>query len=517
MKTTGLFVLRLILAAFSGLLCYGSFQPSGLWPLSIAGAALLWVALSPWGRNKPSLPWLVTGALLAFVQSMVMYLLLLPWIGELVGTLPYVALSVTESLYALIVGFFGAALARRQVPGAIGFAFLWAAVEWLRSTWPFGGFAWGRLAWGQVDSPLKQIATLGGPALVSFAVVLLGACAASMLLTHSVKGIVVNVTALFVPLVLLIINVGVNPPSINDSSPRVTVAAVQGNVPRLGLDFAAQRKAVLNNHVNQTINGHNRPVDMVIWPENSSDVNPFADDSAMQAITSAVRSVNAPILVGTLTKDHVGSRNTMVVIDPATGPGDIHNKKYLQPFGEWMPYRDLLRHVSPYVDLANDFKPGQGDGIVHMRAALTGNMVTVGVATCYEVVFDKAGRDAVKHGAEFLAVPTNNATFGFSDMTWQQLAMSRMRGIELDRYVVVAATSGVSAIVDNNGKVLDSSKIFTPATLTRDIALSTRLTTAARFGNAIEALIAMMGGIAAAVAFATRPKPPSRGRNRKKD
>ncbi|MDU9793787.1 nitrilase-related carbon-nitrogen hydrolase, partial [Helicobacter pylori] len=88
------------------------------------------------------------------------------------------------------------------------------------------------------------------------------------------------------------------------------------------------------------------------------------------------------------------------------------------------------------VDLAGDFKPGDGNGVVHMGG------IPVGVATCYEVAEDEAYRMAVRGGAQILSTPTNNDTFGFTDMTYQQLAMSRMRAIETDRAVVVVATSG---------------------------------------------------------------------------
>ena len=241
-------------------------------------------------------------------------------------------------------------------------------------------------------------------------------------------------------------------------------------------------------------------MDLVIWPENSSDVNPFTDTQASTLITSAVEHAQAPILVGTITQDEVGPRNTMVVFDPESGTGEYHNKKYLQPFGEYMPHRDFFRMFSPWVDSAGNFQPGDGTGTVTMDAAKLGRAVVVGIQTCYEVIFDQAGRDAIANGAEFLATPTNNATFGFTDMTYQQLAMSRMRAIEFDRAVVVSATSGVSAIVMPDGSVDQNTRIFEAATLVAEIPLKQTVTLAARVGFYVELVLVIMGvlsGVAA--------------------
>ena len=157
---------------------------------------------------------------------------------------------------------------------------------------------------------------------------------------------------------------------------------------------------------------------------------------------AASEAVDAPILVGTVHYDGTGRYyNSMILID-ANGPLERHDKAILQPFGETMPMRDFFRLFSDYVDLANDFTPGTGPGVVHP------NGVPLGVATCYEVAFDRALRGSVENGAQVLTVPTNNATFGRTEMTYQQLAMSQVRAVEHGRSVVVAATSGVSAVIE---------------------------------------------------------------------
>ena len=449
-------LVRLVGGMVAGGLVFLSYQPVGWWWAAIVGVALLFVVLAPWSRGGG--PSLRLGAGIAVAHSLVLFLLLLPWIGSFVGTMPYVALAIWLSLYSVLLGVFGVAVARLRF-GPLMFPLVFMAVEWLRSTVPFGGFAWVRLGWGQVGGPLQDVASVGGPALVSGVVVAVGA---SVSLGSADVG-------------------------------SVRVAAIQGNVPRLGLEFNAQRRAVLANHVAETKKlAGSEPVDMVVWPENSADVSPFYDAQAADMVSEAVAAAGAPVLVGTITRDEVGLRNTMSVFNPGSGAGDFHYKRYLQPFGEYMPLRSFFRLFSEKVDWAGDFKPGVTSDPVRMGDVL------VGVATCYEVAFDNAGREAVRRGAQILTTPTNNATFGFSDMTYQQLAMSRMLAIQTDRAVVVAATSGVSAMVHPDGSVSQETGIFTAATLRESLPLRESQTIAVRFGFVIEYVLVLAGWLVGA-------------------
>ncbi|WP_288831708.1 apolipoprotein N-acyltransferase [uncultured Corynebacterium sp.] len=481
-------LLRPALAAASGALVYFSYAPHSLWYLGIAGIALFWCALAPWPSGWPSArPGARFGALLGFLHALALYLALLPWVGEFVGAAPYIALAVFLALYSLPVGVFGVLLARRPL-GFVAFPLVYLAWEFLRSRLPFGGFPWVRLAWGQIDGPLRHLAAWGGPALVGVATVLTACGFAALIASRRPTRRAAAAACALVPTAFGLA-AGAAAPGPGENTGEVRAAAIQGNVPRMGLDFNAQRRAVLANHVNETValaESGERP-DFVVWPENSSDVNPFTDSAAAQLISQAVEAIGAPVVVGTITRDEVGARNTMVVFDPETGPGEYHHKKYLQPFGEYMPMRDFFRHFSSYVDMAGDFKPGAGSGLVHAGA------VPLGLATCYEVAVDAAYRTAVDAGARILATPTNNATFGFTDMTYQQMAMSRMRAIETDRAVIVAATSGSSAMILPDGSVTQKTGIFEPAALVETLPLRDTLTPAVRFGALIEWLLVAGG------------------------
>ncbi len=509
--------LLLTAAAFvAGVGLFASYQPTGLWWAAPLGFAVYFLAIHHALTNAGSSTKGVWGwsLWLSWVQAMACYLFLLPWVGEEVGAIAWISLSLLESLFGLL---FGAGLAlltlwsRRRsraasnpaslagsLPNAIlliGVPAWFVATEWLRSNWPFGGFGWSRVAWGQLTGPMENWVAVAGPALVTFMVVLSGVAVALLVARRWITTAGTLAVTLGGGLVLGAVPTswgGTTSESASDDT--VSIAAVQGNVPRLGLGFNEQRRAVLQNHLDATHrlaeevdSGDRERPDLVIWPENASDINPLTDTDAYEDISEAAAAVGVPLLVGTITSDEVGARNTFIVWDPETGPGEEHIKKFLQPFGEYMPMRDFLRNFSPYVDQAGNFKPGDGTGVVEA------NGITVGVATCYEVSFDAAYRDAVNNGATVFASPTNNATFGFTDMTYQQLAMNRMRALEYDRSVVVAATSGVSAIVDPNGDVVDRTEIFRAGLLQEDIELRDTETMSARIGPVGEWLLALLG------------------------
>lgn len=480
------------IAILAGGLQFLSYAPLSWWWTAWVGLALLIFAFFCAADWKSS----VVGG---FSWATATALFSLPWIGSFVGIGPYVALSIVLGLLTIPAALAMWLIAQSSFPLALklpGMAAALVAGEALLARWPFGGFPWLRVAWGQVDGPLAPAVAIGSTALVTFLAACVGAGLVALTLRSYATSAALLVGALIVGWALPAWTQPLPEPTAADNA---RVAVIQGNVPRLGLEFNAQRRAVLQNHADATNElarrvhqGKEQQPDIVIWPENSSDVSPFTDGEAARIIENAAMNIGAPIVVGTFTYTN-GVQNTMVVWDPKTGPGDQHEKIYLQPFGETMPFRELLRHFSDMVDHAGDMTPGNGDAVVTTPGTDGLKKVNLGLATCYEVVFDGAFRNAVNHGSTMLATPTNNATFGFTDMTYQQLAMSRMRAMEFQRSTAVAATSGVSAIVDAHGDVVKQSKIFEQKVLTETLPQYSHLTFAARFGTWIEGLLTAFG------------------------
>lgn len=525
-------LVRLSVSIAAGLAMCLAFPPFGWWFLApIAVGALGWVLLHP--STRPA-----GGFGYGFLFGLAFYLPLLPWISGLVGSVPWVGLSVLEALFPAVFGLL--AVVVRKLPGwPLWFAGVWMVAEWLKSVVPFGGFPWGVVAFSQTDSPLLPAARLGGAPLVSFVTVLAGFGLLALVLEgvrwwkhgdHSVHHVLHAVVVPGACIVAVLLLVALAGPSVRKSAltvgdeDTVTVAAIQGNVPRLGLEFNAQRRAVLDNHVRETLRladdvraGRAPAPDVVIWPENSSDIDPLTNRDAAEQIAVAADAIGAPILVGAVVKApgyspaNPVSLNSVIVWngagqqDPA-GPGERHDKKIVQPFGEYLPWRSFFAKLSSYADRAGYFLPGTGSGVVHAAG------IPIGVTTCWEVIFDRAARESVLEGAQLLTVPANNATFDEA-MSSQQLAFARLRAVEHDRYVVVAGTTGISAMVAPNGAELARTAFFEPAYLDMQLRLRSDLTPATRWGPVVQALLVALGvsSVVASIlhngSFARRRKP----------
>lgn len=502
---------RLLAAPVGGVLLYLACAPRTLWWLAPVAFALLGGALH--GTRAR------VGFGLGVLFGLGYFVPLLPWIGIYVGPVPWLALATVEALF---LGLGTAAIAMVNTPAArlpwapVWSAALWVATEALTSRFPFGGFPWGKVAYSQADGPFVRLAALGGTPLVSFAVVLTGFGLVALVRLLVARAPVkrwpmATACALLPVLIAAVAPTWLTGAASGPQGRTVTVAAIQGSVPRLGLDFNAQRRAVLDNHVRRTLQlaadvraGRVPRPDLVIWPENSSDIDPLRNSDAYAEISEAALQVGVPILVGAVLvqSDNQHTTNSALVWDPEQGPTQRNDKRRVQPFGEYLPWRGFFRWFSQYADRAGYFVPGSGPGVVQLAG------VPVGVAICWEVAFDDLVNDSVRNGARLLTVPTNNATFGRSEMTFQQLAMSRLRAVEHDRAVVVAATSGESAIITPDGAELARSELFTPAALVERVPLRTTTTLATRLGAGPEWLLTVAGVVALGVALRRRRSTP---------
>ncbi|WP_392876269.1 apolipoprotein N-acyltransferase [Streptomyces sp. LN499] len=480
-------------AVLSGVMLYLSFPPRPLWWLVLPGFALLGWTLH--GRR------LRAGFGLGLLAGLGFMLPLLHWTGEEVGPVPWLALAVAEALF-VAVGCIGIAAVSRLAWWPVWAAAVWTLDEAVRARVPFGGFPWGKIAFGQADSVFLPLAAVGGTPLLSFAVVLCGFGlfeAVRSFRTYRSTGQVPRAAvagaaaAVLVPLAGALAALPLVDDSAEDGT--ATVAAIQGNVPRLGLDFNSQRRAVLDNHARRTEQlarevkaGKVPRPDFVLWPENSSDLDPYRNADARIVIDDAVKAINAPTVVGAVVEPNTGKlRNTLIQWDPNGGPVATYDKRHIQPFGEYMPMRSIARVFSSDVDrVQRDFGPGKKVGVFDLAGT------QVGLVTCYEAAFDDAVRDTVEHGSQLIAVPSNNATFGRSEMTYQQLAMSRVRAVEHSRSVVVPVTSGVSAIIRPDGTIVQQTKMFTADALVDKVPLRSSLTPATRLGTLPEGLLALI-------------------------
>ena len=552
---------RLLGAAAAGGLLVAAFPPYGIWPLAIVSVAAFSLVTRGVRARR--------GAWVGFVYGLAFFVPLLSWTGIYVGPAPWLLLAAAQAAFLAALGA-GLAVTARLPGWPLWGAALWVAQEAARDRGPFGGFPWGRLAFAQAESPLAWLSAYGGAPLVTFAVALAGTLLAALALAvtghaparHAAgpepaapdprdlpahPGRAANppadlaadlaagdpdrgqpagagragqrVRAAVPALAALVALVAVTGAAVaagdwqTTQTRPYTVAVVQGNVPRLGLDFNAQREAVLRNHVRATLAlaadaraGRVARPDLVLWPENASDIDPMRNPDAYALIDGAAKAVGVPILVGTLADGPDPAttiRNIAYVWDPRTGPGQTYVKRHPVPFAEYIPFRSVARLVSKDVDLVErDFVPGDRPGNLTVGPARIGDVI------CFEVAYDNL-IDDVAHDSEMLVVQTNNATFGRSNETWQQLAMGRLRAIEHGRPVLVAATSGVSAVIDPAGHVQARSDVFTSDVLVRVVSGRAGDTLAGRMGAGPEwavVAIGLAGLVLAAVARRRRER-----------
>ncbi len=490
-----------VLAVLAGLLMTPAFPPYGWWQLSLVSVAAL--ALLTRGRTAGAAAW--TG----FVFGLPFFLWLLQWLRS-VGWDAVVGLSLIEAAFIALMAA-GLALTSRLPAWPLWGACVWVAQEWARDRVPFGGFPWGRLAFANTGSPFTPLAALGGAPLVSFAVALCGGLlACAVLALRDVRNRdrlrrAVAVAASCLVLTALVLGSGALVPQQTRAAGSVRVALVQGNVARPGMHFLGRPLEILDNHVAATMQlaadvraGRAPRPQLVIWPENSSDLDPFAYPEAYDLISSAVAAVGVPVLVGALVDgpdaDHV--RNEGILWDPTSGPGASYTKQHPVPFGEYVPFRKELLPVIPQLrEIPRDFYPGDHNGVMTMGPARLGDVI------CFEVAYDEIVRDTVDAGAKAIVVQTNNATYGRTGQPEQQLAMYRLRAVEHGRAVVAAATSGITAYVAPNGRVAAHTGEFTRAVLNVNLPLRTGRTLADRVGAVPEWTLAMVGLLSCAAAI----------------
>lgn len=374
------------------------------------------------------------------------------------------------------------------------------AVEAVRARVPFGGLTWGRLGFGQSEGPLLPWAAIGGAPLLGAAVAVL-----ALGLLEAVR----RRPRLAVPLLVLPFAGAVLVPVPVDG-PLLHVAAVQGNVPRSGVEAFAEDLVVLDNHLRQTerlaaeVAAGERPEpDLVIWPENASDQDPRSEPESRERVDRAVEVLGQPFLLGAVLRDGADRiSNGLLVWGTGGVQGPIYRKRHLVPFGEYLPLRALAERVYPAAKtlLARDFSPGERVGLVSL------NGVPLAVGTCFEVAFDDLPREAVRAGGELLVLPSNNASYGRSAQSAQQLAMARLRAVEHGRSTVVATTSGISALVRPDGEVVARSGLYEPALLQAALPRRTELTVASRWGGHVEAALVALLLVPAAVWFRERAR-----------
>jgi apolipoprotein N-acyltransferase len=203
----------------------------------------------------------------------------------------------------------------------------------------------------------------------------------------------------------------------------------------------------------------------------------FRNDDIRIQIEKLSQDLDTPILVGAVTRSSQGLNNQAILFDPKIS--QTYSKRYLTPFGEYLPLRSFAESVSKYATRIDDFYPGNEFITFNVNGVKFNSLI------CYELINDIFTKENVN---DFVVIQTNNATFGDTAQLDQQLNIARVRAIESGRGVAYVSTTGITSFIDTNGKVTSSLEKFEPGTLTKEITTISGRTNAQKIGFLVESI-----------------------------
>ncbi|HEY1331713.1 MAG TPA: apolipoprotein N-acyltransferase [Actinomycetota bacterium] len=466
-------------AAFSAALATGLLltlanPPADLGPVAfVALVPLLWAMTTSRPRRA---------ALLGFVAGAAYYGVLVSW-QLILGWIAWLPLVVSQAAWLGLFGWLAPRLwrARRPFGSALMVAALWTAIDWARSTWPVGGFTFGGLGYTQhANHPLLPLASVTGVWGVTFVVAAVNALVLAIVrlpwrtrrtcwrtaLRLAAAGLAITLLPAVIPL-----------PAANGR--HLDVAVVQGNVPRsLAADRLLQSQVVAANHIRLNRELAADPPGLVVWPENSVADDPTVDRALGAAVSASIRDVGVPTIVGGIADAPGGAfYNEAFLYDPNGAIVDRYAKIHLVPFGEYVPYPSLFGWVQRY-------RQGLGDLVAGHRIVLFPvDGAKVATPICFENTFPDLFRRFVDAGANLVVVTTNDSTYLDTVLSREHVIMSQLRAVENGRWVVQAAISGESAVIDPRGVVVRHTGLFVPAIMRYDVPESSARTLYTRLGD----------------------------------
>ena len=408
-------------AVAGGIALFFSFAPFNFWPAAVISTGLFFSALVEFGLKMRFI--------VSFLFGIAFFLPLLHWSSTYVGAIPWLILAIGQSTLFSLIAFLPY---RRNMTSVITFAAAFTLIEILRMKFPFGGFGWGRIGHTQIDS-VGGIYPVVGITGITFIIVLLGA----ILSTFNIKVAIVSLIAISL-LSFITIN--------KNASGSIDLVGVQGGVNKLGLNFNDRAFSVLQRHIDVTETIRNSP-DLIIWPENSSDIDPIQNRNANRLIKKLILKKQIPILVGAVEQDLRGPVNSSILFGESAFIQSRYVKQDLAPFGEYIPLRQIAESISPQAKRVRNFVSGE-TWVIHDVAD-----AKILPVICFELLDDDHLRSGVKL-ADIIVNQTNNATFGKSNQAAQQLQIARARSAEFSKETFAVSTTGFTAHISNKGEIL---------------------------------------------------------------
>jgi len=486
-----------------------AYPSSGLWMLAIPSVILILLSLI--GRRTRS-AFLVGG-----VYGTTFFLLHLDWVGSFLGPVPWLALASFQTVIvaagcALIAWAYRWGETRlhgrwaRLIVLPLVIASVWVLRESVAGSWPYTGFPWARLGITQSNGPLVEIVSWTGIAGLTFLLVAFSAAALQAVRAWRVAGLRSAVMPAAAVCVLVFA-----PQFPTTDAGSFTVGWVQGNGPSGYFDRRSPGE-VLASYVDATDGLLGEDVDVLAWPEGSVDSDPLRNPQTARILDEVARAVRAPVLVNAATDRNRQTFNTSLLWDPTAPTPQVHDKRNPVPFGEYVPDRWFFEAVAPELVGLIKREYARGDNPPIMRV----NDTRVGLAICFDVIYDDVIRESAAAGAQVLIFQTNNADFRNTDENLQQLAFARMRAVETGRAVINVSTVGTSQAIAPDGSIIHALPINTTASAVTTLPLRDGTTPAVQFGRPIEVLLSV-GGVAFCLVVSTharfRTRAPRKGKS----
>lgn len=484
--------LAIPLAAIAGAVLDLAYPAVGWWPLAFPAVAAALVTLI--GRSVWS------SLLVGLVFGASFYLIHIVWITRYLGVIPWFALAGVETVF-MALGSIPLTLAYRWLPRALPgrwarlialpalIAGLWTARELFMGSWPYTGFPWGRIGMSQSESPLAGTASWVGVAGLTFLIVFVAAAAIEWGRLGRYRDIRTAVPAAAVAVLLLVL-----PAFPTTPAGTLTVGSVQGNGPS-GYFDVHDRDAVLAAQIEATEPLYGAEIDVLLWPEGGIDSDPLNNGVTANALDRVAAAVDAPLIVNAATARGDDIFNTSMLWVRGEGAVQLHDKANPVPMGEYVPDRWFYEMLVPDLVglIQREYTPGTNPPFFDLDG------IGIGLAICFDVIYDSVIWDGARDGAQVYMFQTNNADFRDTDENLQQLAFARMRAVETGRSVVNISTVGTSQVIDPAGRTIDSLPADDAGHMLTDVELRTGLTPAVTLGPAVQGVL-FFGSLIALVA-----------------
>jgi len=462
-------------AVAAGLLLAASVPPWGWWPAAFVGIALLDQLIA----GQP--------AVVRFRRTV---LATAAW--SLPATLWMLDLTLPGWVFAGLIhtAFFG--LAAVVVPAGsgrrMGLVGSLTLAEFARWSMPFGGVPLATIPMGQANGPLAPIVRIAGPLLLVFIVVTVGMSLSALVDVQrgnrwAIREVVTGSGVVL--LMLLLSSIAPTGHVVGD----LDLAVVQGGGPQRTRASPTGASIVFANQMaaSRLVNG---PVDLVLWPENVVNPAPMPTsgnrrsdrlypDEADMALTAEAQRLGAVLVPGWFHRspsDPKANVNYSTAIESDGTVVDRYDKVRIVPFGEFVPLRRILDPIAGDILPSRDLLPGTGDAVLDTSAG------RLGISISWEVFFEHRTRDATLDGAQILLNPTNGASYWLTQVQTQQVATSRLRALETGRWLIQAAPTGFSTIINPNGNLVARTNVGEQAVLRGTVELREGLTWATRLG-----------------------------------